>query len=156
MIVLIEGVDGSGKSTLCETLRNSGYIVSNIEQDENQSVEYVRRARGELTYICDRSFLSDLVYRLEDGKPRQGMNLYSMLAILSQGCKVIICKTGSEYKDSMARGETNITSKYRNTVIRAYYDKVAQLLKDFANVPVKYYNWKTDDISDVINFIERR
>ena len=79
-----------------------------------------------------------------------------MLRVLAEGTKIIICKTGSEFKDSMARGEDNITTKYRNTVIRSYYDIIAKLLSKFANVPIKYYNWKSDDISEVINFIERR
>ena len=156
MIILIEGVDGSGKSTLCKQLTLEGYILTDVPQGVHQSEEYRGKAVSDNIYICDRSFISDLVYRLEDGKPRRGMDIYSMVKVLSEGVKVIFCHTDTSYEDSMARGEDNITDKSRNLAINHLYNIVYRLLKIFANVPVIDYNWKTDDISDVIKFIERR
>lgn len=154
MIVLIEGVDGSGKTTLCNQLRFEGYIPINIPQDEAQYVEYVIHANDSLVYISDRSFLSDLVYRLEDGKERAGMDLYSMSEIFNRDVKVIFCHSPTAYLDSMERGEDNITSKPRNDAINHLYNIVYRMLKTFTNVPVMDYNWKSDKLSDVIKFIE--
>lgn len=154
MIVLIEGVDGSGKTTLCNQLRFEGYIPINIPQDEAQYVEYVIHANDSLVYISDRSFLSDLVYRLEDGKERTGMDLYSMSEIFNRNVKVIFCHSPTAYLDSMKRGEDNITSKPRSDAINHLYNIVYRMLKTFTNVPVMDYNWKSDKLSDVIKFIE--
>lgn len=156
MIVLIEGVDGSGKTTLCNQLRFEGYVPLNIEQDDEQYIKYIIRANEGQIYICDRSFLSDLIYRLEDGKKRQGMDLSSMLEILNRNTKVIFCHSPTAYLDSMKRGEDNITSKPRNDAINHLYNIVYRMLKIFTNVPIMDYNWKSDELSSVIKFIEGR
>ena len=154
MIVLIEGVDGSGKTTLCNQLRFEGYVPLNIKQDDEQFIKYIIHADERQIYICDRSFLSDLIYRLEDGKERQGMDLSSMLQILNINTKVIFCHSNTAYIDSMKRGEDNITSKCRNDGINHLYNIIYRMLKIFTDVPVLDYNWKEDKLSDVIKFIE--
>lgn len=154
MIVLIEGVDGSGKTTLCNQLRFEGYTPLSIQQDDVQYFNYKRYASEKHVYICDRSFLSDLVYRLEDGKERQGMSLGLMLDILKNGVKVIFCHSDTAYIDSMKRGENNITSKCRNDGIDNLYNILYRMLKIFTDVPVIDYNWRKDNLSDVIKFIE--
>lgn len=156
MIILVEGTDGSGKTTLCNRLRFEGYVPLNVVQDDEQYLKYKEYASEELIYVCDRSFLSDLVYRLEDGKERQGMDLEHMLNILNSGVKIIFCHSDTSYIDSMRRGETNITSKCRNDAINHLYNLIYRMLKIFTDVPVMDYNWKSDELSSVIKFIEGR
>ena len=155
MIVLIEGVDGSGKTTLSKQLEDLGYKIINIEQNDEQFTSYMSYAKDDKVYICDRSFLSDLVYRLEDGKHRQGMNMSSMISILEAGAKVIFCHSDTAYIDSMIRGESNITTRDRSSKINNIYNLLHRLLKLFVNVSVTDYCWKKDNILTIIKFIER-
>lgn len=157
MIVLIEGVDGSGKTVLCNTLKNEGYEQISVKEDESEAYEYFKLSRNtDRIYISDRSFLSDLVYRIYDGKPRRGMNLYSILHCMANGIKVVFCHTDSSYEDSIKRGEDNITSRNANSAINVIYHMLYRTLKIFTDIPVIDYNWKTDNVSDIIKFIERR
>ena len=157
MIVLVEGVDGSGKTTLCSELRQYGYVFTEILQSDKQYGEYIKCARSDTVHICDRSFLSDLAYRLADGKSRRGMDLHSMMNILFEnGVKVIFCHTDSAYEDAMKRGEDDITSECVHNEINHIYNLIFRMLKIFTKTEVDDYNWKTDKLSDVIKFIERR
>lgn len=154
MIVLIEGPDGSGKTTLCNQLRFEGYVPINIPQDASQRGSYWIAAFSTHIYISDRSYITDLVYRIHDGKPREGMSLQDMLTGLERHTKIILCESGTEYADSMARGEDNITEKADSDNIKQIYDIITSMFKIFADVPVMKYNWRTDDLDDVIKFIE--
>lgn len=154
MIVLIEGADGSGKSTLCNQLRLEGYVPINIEQDATQRGQYWLAAYDTHIYVSDRSYITDMVYRIFDGKPRNGMSLQDMLFSLERYTKIILCESGTEYDDSMARGEDNITKKADSDKIKQIYNIITSMFKTFADVPVMKYNWRTDDLDDVIKFIE--
>lgn len=154
MIVLIEGADGSGKSTLCNQLRFEGYTPISIPQDASQRGSYWICAYDTHVYVSDRSYISDMVYRIFDGKHRQGMSLQDMLFGLEKYTKIILCESGTEYDDSMARGEDNITKKKDSDKIKQIYNIITSMFKIFADVPVMKYNWRTDNLDDVIKFIE--
>ena len=156
MIILVEGADGSGKTTLCEQLcKYTNFERLDVEQDNQQDIQYLLAKFSNTYYVCDRSFISDLVYRLHDGKPRRGMGLREMSYICSEtGVIIVHCKSGTEYEDSMSRGEDNITIKTDSDDIVAIYDKIISMFNIFSSVPVIKYNWRIDNINDVINFVK--
>lgn len=159
MIILIEGVDGSGKSTLCKQLKERGYetytIQSNVEE-LNEWIDLIRKYDSG-TVIMDRaSFISDLVYRLTDGKARRGMTLLGIATVLSSNVKIIHCQSATAFNDATERGEDNITDRVTHHLIEINYDMVMRMFSLFTDTPIMDYNWKIDDISDVIKFIERR
>ena len=155
MIVILEGVDGSGKTTLLKTLNEQfGYeilIVNNKEDlDEwlNDLIDYSNK-----TVITDRSFIGDLVYRLWDNKPRRGMSLNAMCLILLE-TKIIHCESGTEFNDSMLRGEDFVVTKKDSDIIKSYYNIFMKTFEKFLDAKICKYNWHDDSIDKVIKFIE--
>lgn len=158
MIVILEGVDGSGKTTLAKQLVEHGYEQIKIE-DGNYEFNNWLDAKMEYKYkiaITDRNFISDLVYRIYDGKERRGMNLRQMCNTLSDGVIIVHLESDTEYYDSMRRGEDNILTLDANTRIKFIYKDIMRMLEIFVGVPIIKYNWRTDDVATIINFIERR
>lgn len=158
MIIILEGVDGSGKTSLLNTLINRGYDRIVIEAG---NYEFDNWRDAKIKYkddvaISDRSFITDLVYRMYDGENRRGMNLAQMCGTLSNEIIIIHLQSGTEFSDAMTRGENNITDIYSHTRIKMLYKDVMTMLKNFVGVPIINYNWRTDDVADIINFIERR
>lgn len=156
MIVILEGVDGSGKTTLCKQLVNEGYKqIAVIGGGEYEFYEW-KRAKNDFVEdvaISDRSFITDIAYRLFDFKPRRCMCLESMLEILRYDVRIVFLESGTEYEDSIARGEDNIITKFANTQIKRNYRVIADILELFTDVPIMRYDWRTQDVSDVIKFI---
>ena len=158
MTVIIEGVDGSGKSTLVKQLADEGFRVATVESNRVSRKEFIEwetlsMYQNDEIVITDRSFLTDLVYRIHDGKERKGMDLYHMSMVLDENVKVVFCETGTEFDDAMARGEDNITSRAASKDISDIYRVVREMVRLFTKTPVFVYNWHDMSVSDVINFI---
>ena len=155
MIVIIEGADGSGKTTLVNQLKDRGFYVTQIESSR-QNTEFWQWAdlrRRDDVVITDRSFLTDLAYRIHDGQERKGMNLNDMSFILDENIKVVFCETGTEFDDAMARGEDNITSRAASKDICSIYRMLREMIRIFTSTKTFVYNWHSMTVSDVIKFI---
>lgn len=154
MLVILEGVDGSGKTTLCNQLKEKCFIVESPVYRLEQ-FPYIRwfelSQKREIT-IVDRSFITELVYRTIDGKPTGKMTLSEMCDIL-QFCKIVLCETDSSFEDSMLRGEDNITDEKTSKQIQTAYRIIVTMLNKFASVKTFTYNWKHQTVDDVIKFI---
>ena len=154
MLILLEGVDGSGKTTLCNQLKEKGFVVE-PPVDRLEQFPYIKwfqlSQRREIT-IVDRSFITELVYRTVDGKETGKMILKEMCEI-SQFCKIVLCETDSSFEDSMLRGEDNITNKKTSKQIQQTYQIITAMLSKFTPVKTFIYDWKHQTLNDVINFI---
>lgn len=154
MLIYVEGVDGSGKTTLCKQLEELGFRTVRIERsDEWRDTDwYTLDADRSCAYIiCDRSFISDLVYRTCDGDALQITDPVSYAHLL-KGNRVIYCKTPTSYKDAMERGEDNITTPEKANKIKRTYETLLDMFKLFG-VEVLEYNWKKDNLAKVTKFI---
>ena len=156
MIVFVEGVDGSGKSTLIENLSNmfSSIRVSRQEDEHftwNKVVSLGKSLGDSAVILVDRSPLTEYVYRTEDGKACKYR--YSQILKWFRDGKVIYCNNNNAYDNAMSRGEDNLTDKDRHDDVKHIYDTYVSALK-LENVPVMYYNWQENCLEDVINFIE--
>lgn len=154
MLILLEGADGSGKTTLCKQLKEFGFA---IEQPIDRLERFPYSKWSALTQkrdvtVVDRSFITELVYRTIDGKPRGTMMFREMCDVLS-ACKIVLCETDSAFEDSMARGEDNITNKETSKQIQHIYQVITAMLSKFTNVKVFTYDWKHQTVKDVLNFI---
>ena len=161
MIILIEGADGSGKSTLVNQLNVRGYFTFSIDDKSKPSEEYRWKAIiascEDNVAICDRcSFISDLVYRICDGKPRRGIDLYKIASIMRNDVAIVHCKTDSAFEDAMLRGEDNIVNSDSHNELEKCYDMILEMFRIFSGTDIFEYNWKKQNVSDVINFIEGR
>lgn len=154
MIVFVEGADGSGKSTLVGELSKNYpiiYVSRKSQNDWTQIWIELQKAAVSHVIVADRCFISDYVYRLNDGE-KGDYNIYSVLALLKCAC-VIYCKTDTQFDDAMERGEDNITQRSVADDISNLYDVVMRILKK-EGVNVMNYNWKEQNVDDVLNFIK--
>lgn len=157
MIIILEGGDGSGKTTLAKQLVDAGadYIKLNrnienmYKEYSNMLIEYTNDF-----VVLDRSFITDLVYRLNDDKQPDNMNLQQMLYVIqSRNVIIIHCETDTSFEDSMKRGEDNITNKQDADAIKILYRVIIKMFEKYTNVPVFKYNWQKQKPIEVIKFI---
>ena len=160
MLIILEGGDGSGKTTLCKQLVEAGAIANKIEYGcEDYFSKYNDLVMDEHYNIVDRSFITDLVYRLNDNKERDVADLVGMALILdgTQPYPIIIhCETETSFEDGMKRGEDNITNKEDAECIKVIYNLICKMIKKFTPTKVFKYNWKVNNVNDVIRFINSK
>jgi thymidylate kinase len=159
MIILIEGADGSGKSTLLNRLSEIGFKTMtapipnrNMYEKWNKLV-YNSIYYGE-NYIFDRSFISEIIYRVIDG--RNSYISLGQVCELLKFSKIILCETPTQFEDSIARDETNITTIENAELIRHKYRDFIKMVNKLEKVPYIVYNWKVDSISKAIHFINNK
>lgn len=154
MLILIEGVDGSGKTTLCKQLKEKGLKIKTSPRRDDLYCYYdwLKLAASNELFVVDRSFVTELVYRIVDGKEKGTMNLKDMCDVLPF-CKIILCETNSAFEDSMIRGEDNITSKTISMKIQLVYQIITTMLSKFASTKTFTYDWKHQNVNDVLKFI---
>lgn len=156
MLVILEGADGSGKTTLMQQLLERGFTCKKTLRGENYErlmTLYNETMSDNSLIIIDRSFISDIVYRCNDDLPREGLDANEAIQILNGDCKIVYCKTDSQYDDSIRRGEDNITSYSKSEQISKTYDLFMTFFEKYTNAKVFEYNWHNQIVDDVIKFI---
>lgn len=156
MLVVLEGADGSGKTTLMQQLLEKGFTCKKTLRGENY--ERLMRLYNDAIsdnniIVIDRSFISDIVYRCNDDLPREGLSANEAIQILNRNCRIVYCKTDSQYNDSILRGEDNITSYSKSEQISKTYDLFMTFIKKYTNAKVFEYNWHNQIVDDVVDFI---
>lgn len=159
MLVFIEGVDGTGKTTLCDQLtKHCSIIQLNVLRTDPKAIYKYDNLKDissilNIPVILDRSFISDMVYRINDDELRGTVDLMNIASIL-ENSKIIYCKTPKSYEISMQRGEDNITTKQMHNKIKETYEIIMRMLSKFANVKIMEYDFTKQNVNDVINFIQ--
>lgn len=157
MLIILEGGDGAGKSTLCRQLQELGAIKVDVKRySKNHFHQWceIKNKLGHELVVSDRSFISDIVYRLQDELPADDMNLSQICITLKYNVKIILCETDTSFEDGIKRGEDNITNKEQAENIKYLYNVITTMFNKFLSVPVLKYNWKKQNIDDVMNFIK--
>ena len=159
MLIILEGGDGSGKTTLCGQLVKAGAVQKVVKYNDmcamNRYVEYLQEP--ERYVVCDRSFITDLVYRLNDSRARDTMNLIDIAFVLRYTNLIVVhCETETSFEDGMRRGEDNITNKEDAETIKHLYRIVMKMIAKFADTTILDYDWHTDDVNKVIRFINAK
>lgn len=158
MIVFVEGVDGSGKTTLIEQLvaRGAKRVDPVPRNDPHPYASWCKlfaKCRDEV-YICDRGYITDAVYRLCDGnKPMLGMG--QILSLLSDS-KFVYCAIKDSFKQSMQRGEDNITDIRTHNELKQIYKYVMRAIHMFTNTDILVYNWHTNSLQEVESFMNNK
>lgn len=98
MLIILEGPDGAGKTTLANQFKDYKYVHHGLYRDDNQFELIERYAqsihKAEDNTIIDRCYLSELVYgRVKRGKSRLGDTGLLLLQALCKANDVreIIC-----------------------------------------------------------------
>lgn len=149
MIIMVEGVDGSGKSTFIDKLTtrldevkklHNIKIVGNAEilipthpkrEDRLTTEDLVSKLIGMATdtstiYVCDRGPISDIIYRTFD-KYDPLLDLNTMLNIYHRnalGFLLVFCDTIESERLMKERGEDNPVAIQRHQELRYLYKQI--------------------------------
>lgn len=152
MIIILEGPDGSGKTTLANTLsKQTGYFVLHrsqpkTEEDKARMMdEYMQVIKAGKNCIMDRSWYSEMVYGpvMRDASVINYPQMYALEKQLARVGGLVIYCTGSLqtlWKRCLARGEDYIVDKDTYTKIYLGYQT---LMEDVPHlIPVVTYEYK--------------
>ena len=152
MFILVEGADGSGKSTLVNEL-SKWYSIDRKKRPDYKVFfnEEAMESKDEV-YIFDRSVISELVYRTFDHEEPL-CNFKDLLHIVCNSL-IIYCKNKNSYKKSIERGEDNITEKKDAKIISNTYDVIMNMFEVYSLAVIYEYDYEKQDVYDVVKFIE--
>lgn len=155
MLILVEGADGSGKTTLVNQL-NEYFPTLRINRNNDHIPDFYDNltCMGE-DIVLDRSFITDVVYRLalDDGKETDGIDIFYIEHILLDSV-VVYCKTATQFDDAKARGEDNITDLKTAQKISRYYDAVMKFINTRTSTHVIKYDWHFDTVEELVSTIK--
>lgn len=159
-IFLVEGVDGSGKTTLVNKLKEQYSdinVVHTVPRDWVQLESSVNlwqyllekiksKVKQENIVLIDRSFITDFVYRtrVDIGKPSMEFNEFAYL-MYTYKLKIIYCNTNAAYVNAKARGENYITNVTIHSNICETYEHFMQTMR-MLGIPVVNYDYTLDEI----------
>lgn len=157
MVIIVEGPDGSGKTTLCNKLNEQGFtIIRRVRSDTNFSfTEFVNMQHSNTTYVMDRAMLTPWAYRLldEQALDHDDFTLLEVITLLSKS-KLIYCTCKRSYDYSILRGEDNITDRLTSMRLRTIYDFIVDTLKLYNISTIYEYDFEKQSFDDVIKFIK--
>lgn len=157
MLILVEGVDGSGKSELCKQLKAEGYKVIQANgtrylPDQYRFYNEVVNQAQFYNIVSDRSFISDIIYRMQDKTAKPYMTLSEVWIVITR-CKIIHCHTSNAFTKAQERGEDEVTDRNVHKQLGEYYNTFMTMLKTYG-IPVCDYDYHKDHFGKVIEFIE--
>lgn len=158
MLVIVEGADGSGKTTLVKQLVQNGCVQFSIPGCERSHTLYcamsIMSRNLDTVFVTDRSFITDMVYRIVDGKNRTDLSLEDALHILKNSL-IVFCDNSSAFEDAVKRGEDNIVDKKKHAKIRETYRTIIKLFNKFHDVPYFEYDWHNENVYQVLSIINK-
>lgn len=151
MIIIIEGPDGSGKTTLANKLsEQTGYHVIHMVQPKDDAdkqrmmVEYMNVLKSGKNAIFDRCWYSEMVYGpiMRDTSIISYPQMYELERLLTKkGAMIVYCTDSPEvlWQRATSRGEDYITNYETFVAICEAFDEVMNVPH---LVPVVRYGYK--------------
>lgn len=160
MLVIVEGNEGAGKTTLINELAKTipFVYVKYPKEIKNTSTMLENFAGMPYMFVLDRSFISDIVYRRLDHKTGQ-MTLFDigcLCKVHENNIKIIFCHNKDAFKNAMKRGETNITVESIHKILDNEFYTIEEMLKNFTDIEIFDYDYEYQDVNDVIEFLQEK
>jgi thymidylate kinase len=166
MRIILEGVDGIGKSTICKKLSEKfGMSIIHNRADTDNSVEYYAQLLTVPNLIQDRSYVSEEVYSMAFGrKIRLDHNdLAFIKARAASHSTVVIILYSSDPDGSWRLNNTNETKElqeHQNMINKLYWN-YAKMNSDCDNVigidVARFSNYaeRTEEITSMVSRIAK-
>lgn len=151
MIIIIEGPDGSGKTTLAEKLsRQTKYPILHRTQPKTEEEkklmmgEYLQTIRSGKNMIFDRCWYSEMAYGpvMRDASVISYPEMYELEEQLAKWGAIIIYATGPKaalWQRCQKRGEDYVTSRDNFNTICENFDRIMSVPH---HIPVVRYEYK--------------
>ena len=151
MIIIIEGPDGSGKTTLAEKLsKQTKYPIIHMSKPETAEElklmkgEYLQTIRSGKNMIFDRCWYSEMVYGpiMREGSAISYQDMYELEEQLAKAGAIIIYATGPKaalWQRCTKRGEDYVTSRDDFNAICEDFDRLMSIPH---HIPVVRYEYK--------------
>lgn len=152
MIIILEGPDGAGKTTLANRLaRQNNYSVihrkqpKSTKEKQNMMSEYLESIKNSNNVIFDRCWYSEMVYGpvMRDSSVISYPEMYSLEKELAKHGAIIIYATAQIpvlWQRCLKRGEDYITSSNTFSAICHAYDVLMLDVPHY--IPVLTYEYK--------------
>lgn len=159
MIVLIEGNEGTGKTTLINELsKQIPFAIVKYPKEFKDTFNLLETfAVSDRLFVLDRSFVSDIVYRRLDHQKGQ-MNLEQIGRLCEDRkdrMKIVFCNHDKAFENAMRRGEDNIKVESVHKLLDNEFYSVKNLLRCFTDIETFDYNYDYTSVEDVLKFIRR-
>ena len=151
MIIIIEGPDGSGKTSLAEKIsKQTKYPIIHRTQPKSEEEkkrmmgEYLQLIRSNKNCILDRCWYSEMAYGpvMRDASVLSYPQMYELEEMLAKTGAIIIYATGPKaalWQRCQRRGEDYVTSRDNFNAICENFDAIMNVPH---HVPVVRYEYK--------------
>lgn len=158
-MIIIEGIDGVGKSTVASSLEAFGYLIHHLkydEKNENGFMNLLYSDNGNL--VLDRGFITEVVYgpvlrnfsRIDDASLQRLINEYG-----KNKTKIIYLtalKNDLLYRRKDDQEDYEMLNKYYDELHRRYEEEMKKMALSF---PVLKINTSYDGIKETKDKVEK-
>lgn len=136
-MIILEGIDGTGKSTVCNYLSNLGYNIHHLKYDEKSEKGFLKFLEQDVSkLVLDRGFVTELVYgpilrNISKINLQQTMNIINEYSKVD--CKIIYLKALKLDLLQRRKGDLEdlqMLEKYYD-MLDEKYDEVIEFLKKY-------------------------
>jgi thymidylate kinase len=154
MLIIVEGADGSGKTTLVNRICSGGPYKKIHAMHRDVPEQYLlwlsimmECSKSDEVYVMDRCFLSEWCYRSTINDKIPYMTLLEMSELLNIPSVIyVFCECESSYEMAQKRGEDYIKDKKQ-------HDSLTECYKFIKNTIIRFcpeckcitYNFEKDD-----------
>lgn len=153
--IIIEGCDGTGKTTLCKLLADKyGLDIVHITSKDPNDFDFYKQTMRKSNVVYDRHFLGEMIYPKIYNR-KGNLNLYDIewfrnYAIETKTCVIVLTTDIDEIKRRLTeRGE-----------LAFVFDKVDKINEQFVSLAnrfmFKIFDTSVDSFDKICDYIEKR
>lgn len=158
MLVILEGPDGSGKSSLATQLKEAGLTLVRQPRGIAFTYRWMRLlAKSKRATVFDRWGVTSWVYRLLDNEPLDEVDFtFSEMCTILKNSVIVYCTNKNAFENSIKRGETNIRTKQKAKELKRLYDFAINTIKLYKLSTVIEFDFSKDSVDELLQKLNKR